>query len=64
MKWLFKNFMKKGTFFYIFALILEISGALVSNIWPVTVAGKIIDIGINQNNPEEIINDNLIIGQY
>ena len=55
MKWLFKNFMKKGTFFYIFALILEISGALVSNIWPVTVAGKIIDIGINQNNPEEII---------
>lgn len=55
MKWLLKNFMKKDTFAYIFAVVLEISGALVSWIWPVAAAGKIIDVGIMQNNYNEMI---------
>lgn len=55
MKWLLKNFMKKDTFVYIFAVILEISGTLVSGIWPVAAAGKIIDVGIMKNNYNEMI---------
>ena len=55
MKWLFKKFMKKKTIIYIFAVILEICGAVISKIWPVTVAGKIIDVGIMQNNYNEMI---------
>lgn len=55
MKWLLKNFMKKETFIYIFAVILEISGALLSHIWPVAAAGRIIDVGIIQNNYNEMI---------
>lgn len=53
MKWLFKNFMKKQTFIYFFAVILEISGALLSHIWPVAATGKIIDVVIMQKNGEE-----------
>lgn len=50
MKWILKNFMKKETYIYFFAIILEISGALLAYIWPVAAAGKIIDVGIIQNN--------------
>lgn len=53
MKWLFKNFMKKQTFIYFFAVILEISGALLSHIWPVAATGKIVDVVIMQKNYEE-----------
>lgn len=55
MKWLLKNFMKKETFIYFFAVILEISGALLSHIWPVAATGKIIDVVIVQRNYEEAI---------
>ncbi len=55
MKWLFKNFMKKDNFLYWFGVILDVSGALVATIWPVAAAGKIIDIGIMQNNHNEMI---------
>lgn len=54
MKWLLKNFMKKDTFAYILAVIMEISGSLISSIWPVAAAGKIIDVGIMQNNYNEM----------
>ena len=53
MKWLLKNFMKKQTFIYFFAVILEISGALLSHIWPVAATGKIVDVVIMQKNYEE-----------
>ena len=55
MKWLFKNFMKKDTFIYWFAVILDVSGALVAAIWPVAATGKIIDVGIIQNDHNEMI---------
>lgn len=55
MKWLLKNYMKKDKYIYIFAVILEISGALLSHVWPVAAAGKIVDVGIIQNNHEEMI---------
>lgn len=55
MKWLLKNFMKKDTYKYIFGIILDISGAIIAQIWPVAAAGKIIDVGIIQNNHNEMI---------
>lgn len=55
MKWLFKNFMKKQTFMYIFGNILTISGALLSRIWPVAATGKIIDAVVVQNDGEEAV---------
>lgn len=55
MKWLLKNFMKKDTYIYIFGIILDISGELIAYIWPVAAAGKIIDVGIIQNNHNEMI---------
>lgn len=55
MKWLLKNYMKKDTFIYIFSIILNISGGLLANIWPVAAAGKIVDVGIMQNNHPEMI---------
>jgi len=47
--------MKKDNFLYWFGVILDVSGALVATIWPVAAAGKIIDIGIMQNNHNEMI---------
>lgn len=55
MKWLLKNYMKKDKFIYIFSIILNISGGLLANIWPVAAAGKIVDVGIMQNNRPEMI---------
>ena len=50
-----RKYMKKDRFIYYFAVILEISGALLAHIWPVAAAGKIVDIGIVQNNYQEMI---------
>lgn len=55
MKWVLKNFMKKDTYIYIFAVILNVSGALITRIFPVAAAGKIIDVGIIENNHNEMI---------
>lgn len=55
MKWLLKNFMKKETFIYIFGIILDVGGSLLAYIWPVAAAGRIIDVGIIQNNHNEMI---------
>ena len=55
MKWILKNFIKKDTYLYIFGIILDIVGELIAYIWPVAAAGKIIDVGIMQNNYNEMI---------
>ena len=55
MNGLLKKYMKKDRFLYFFGVILEISGALLSHIWPVAAAGKIVDVGIIQNNHPEMI---------
>ena len=55
MKWILKNFMKKETYIYILGIILDVGGALLAYIWPVAVAGRIIDVGIIQNNHNEMI---------
>lgn len=55
MKWLLKNYMKKDKFIYCFSILLNISGGLLANIWPVAAAGKIVDVGIMQNNRPEMI---------
>lgn len=52
MKWLLSNFMKKEIFIYFVAVILNISGALLSHIWPVAATGKIVDVVIGKNNYE------------
>lgn len=55
MNWILKNFMKKETYIYILGIILDVGGALLAYIWPVAVAGRIIDVGIIQNNHNEMI---------
>lgn len=55
MKWILENFMKKEKYIYFFAIILEISGALLAYVWPIAAAGRIIDVGIIQNNHSEMI---------
>lgn len=55
MNWLLKNYMKKDTFVYIFAVILDVIGGLVSFILPVALIGKIVDIGIVGHDYNEMI---------
>lgn len=55
MRWLLKSFMKKDTYIFLGAIILNISGVLISRIFPVVAAGKIIDVGIIENNHNEMI---------
>lgn len=55
MRWLLKDFMKKDTYIYILGVILNVSGAFITRIFPVAAAGRIIDVGIIENNHNEMI---------
>ena len=45
-------------FIYFIAIIGDILGVGISNIWPIAAAGKIIDVGIMQKIPNRI-SDNI-----
>lgn len=45
--------MKKQTFIYFFAIILSVSGNILSKIWPVAATGKIVDALVMQKNYQE-----------